>query len=160
MVDEREKDSSSNAVRYTKGTAWEGVEYFQNRQNLAEARRLEEEELFNSRTRIPPTIPHHDIPNPDVVKGKDDVEVTIHVPTLVDEFEKDRQPVLTQLHYEVHHQSDQGTDVDSTSGQSTPLEKSDDVSGGSLESQYVDKMIHETEKRLKSESQSFEGLFQ
>ena len=47
-------------------------------------------------------------------------------------------------------------------GQSTgrPLETSDYIWGGSSESQCVDEMIHETEKRLKSESQSLEGLFQ
>jgi hypothetical protein len=84
--------SSGSDVEETptrKGTVKERVEYFQTRQQLAEARRLQEEELFNSRTRSPPTP--QQIPPVDERRANDDdaaLSPSMHVPTLVHEFEE------------------------------------------------------------------------
>jgi hypothetical protein len=184
MADEEEKDSYNNTndsnninddnntepVRnHRKGTVQERVEYFQNRQDLAEARRLEEEKLFQSRTRTRPPTPHSNIPNTDGVEGETDVVIvtTIHVPTLVDEFEKDLQQSLTQQKHGVGQSRLVDPDTrtimvgSSGGGQYRSVEQlNGDILGGSSESKYIDEMVHQAERRLTSKSLSLEGLFQ
>ncbi|KAG7374365.1 protein of unknown function DUF3395 containing protein [Nitzschia inconspicua] len=169
------------------GTVQERVEYFQARQNEAEARRLQEEELFNSRTRSPPT-PQHIPEVEDAKRNTDEAEdsaalsPSIHVPSLVHEFEDKKkknnnkqssltQPAVpTQQHrlYDPRgwfgkRQEQSGNPQVQTQNDKDLVDNNDDEADDdadiSPQHKTVDDMILEADQLLTSRSNSLEGLF-
>lgn len=136
------------------GTVQEKVEYFQSRQNEAEARRLQEEQLFNSRTRSPLT--------PQLITKVEDIRretenttaalsPSIHVPTLVEEIEE---------HASLNQQSVSLLDPSSWFSRfRQPINPHPPSGNTEAGTERVDDMISQADQRLRRQSQSFERLY-